>query len=548
MNGLSHEELGKALDRHRDIAELQARLGVYAYLVFSSDTSKPESQALLGEREELNAEIGAQLVFFDLELGKAAYSSSLPDHLSSYAYPLRQIEERAKHNLTEELEAYGLEKDLTGRRALTALFDEVAGSFSFEEDTPEGRKKFTQETALSVMNSPDRAYRHKIYTRFLEEVGNGKVITNNIYNNILLDHRMDTKRRGFGHVMDPRCLENQVSRAAVESMLDAVEEGYPVAQRYFSLKARILGWNDMTNADIYAPLGTSRLKFTFDDAWKTTREAYGRFDARIGALVDDFAGGRRIDAALRQGKRPGAFCYGAFPSIPAFVFLNFTGELRSVQTLAHELGHGVHHELSRSQNHMNFQTPLVTAETASVFGEILLNEFLIETTSSPAEKLAILAAQMEAMIATVFRQTVLTRFEQRAHAAREKGRVADEEFCRIWWEENAKLYGNSLTMVAPYKWGWAYIPHFVHTPFYCYAYSFGQLLVLALYAAYLEKPAGFADRYRLLLSSGSSARPADLVKGTIGLDIEAPGFWQSAIGLLDRTMKRIEELAPAARS
>lgn len=516
---------------------------MFAYLVFASDTSKPENQALLGQREELHAEIAGQLVFFDLELGQARRSNALPPELAAYAYPLRQIEERAAHNLTEDLEAYGLEKDLTGRRALTALFDEVAGSFSFEEDTPEGRKTFTQETALSAMHSPDRPYRHKIYSRFLEEVGNGRVVLNNIYNNILLDHRLDTKRRGFQHVMDPRCLENQVSRSSVDAMLDAVEEGYPVAQRYFALKARIFGWNDMTNADIYAPLGSSRRRFSFHDAWNTTREAYSRFDPQIGALVEDFAGGRRVDAALRHGKRPGAFCYGAFPSIPAFVFLNFTGELRSVQTLAHELGHGVHHELSRSQNHMNFQTPLVTAETASVFGEILLNEFLIESTSSPEEKLAILAAQMEGMIATVFRQTVLTRFEQRAHAAREQGRVSDDELCRFWWEENGKLYGNSLTMVEPYKWGWAYIPHFVHTPFYCYAYSFGQLLVLALYAAYLEKPQGFADKYRKLLSSGASARPAELVKDTIGLDIDAPGFWKSAVGLLDRTMRRIEDLA-----
>lgn len=544
VSSLTGAELLEAFQKEGEIHGLSAKLGVHAFLSFTENTQDALRQAALSEVEELGASIGQDLVFFDLELGQADSSAWLADpSLGEYHYYIRRSVERANHNLSEELEAFSIEKNLTGKNALISIFDEFFGQFSFEEETPEGKKRFTEETALAVLHSPDRKFRTQIYSRFLEEVGKNKGLLSNIYNNLILDHRLSSKRRKFEELMDSRNLSNQVSSKTVRAMLDTVEAGYPIAQRYFRTKARLLGLRDFTNADIYAPMTTEDRKIPFPEAKEMVLESYRKYDATLGAMVEDFFRDRRVDAALSEGKRGGAFCYGASPDLDAYVMLNYTGDIRSVQTLAHELGHGVHHQLAKRQNYTSFDTPLTTAETASVFGEILLNERLYETSSAPGEKLAVMASQMEGIIATVFRQTVLTRFEEAAHGEREKGRVAPERFCELWWNENKKLYGDAVQMVESYRWGWAYIPHFYHTPFYCYAYSFGQLLVLALYNEYRKRGDAFREGYRELLASGGSARPSELVQRTVGLDIEDPGFWAGALSILEEMAGRIETLA-----
>jgi len=446
-----------------------------------------------------------------------------------------------KHDLPEELEAYGMEKNLTGKHALSGIFDELFGAFKFTMETSEGKKTFTEETALSSLHSPDREYRHQVYEKFLSLIGENKIVLGNIYNNIILDHRLDSKRRGFENLMSPRNLYNQVSDESVESMLKTVESGYELARKYFRMKAEFTGITGMTNADIYAPIISDKEDIPFSKARDLVVEAYSSFDKNAGIIVNDFFN-KRTDVPVREGKRPGAFCYGPSPEIDAFVHMNYTGDIRSVQTLAHELGHGLHHQLSKVQNHLNFDTPLVTAETASVFGEILLNELMFENAKTKTEKLSILFSQMEGIIATVFRQTVLTRFEQRAHDARAKEKVQPEAFCDLWWEENHKLYGDAVKMVEPYRWGWAYIPHFIHTPFYCYAYSFGQLLVLSLYGEYMKKGNSFKTGYLELLSQGGSDSPANLVKKSTGLNLEDGSFWEISLSLLNENLKRIEAL------
>lgn len=546
---LPADALKDAFKEEGSIQLLIAKLNLFTYLSFTQNTRDPERQALVAHMEELGTEISTLLVFFDLELGEAGFTGrEEAQELQEYRYHIEKSVRTAKHNLTEELESFAMEKNLTGRTALVNLFDELFGDFSFQMDTVEGAKTFTEETALSTLHHGNREYRTQVYNRFLDEVGQRKVVLGNIYNNILLDHRLDTKRRGYGALMDPRNESNEVSSDAVQAMLDVVESGYGLARRYFQVKSRLLGLEDFTNADIYAPLTPSSREIEWEDAKKMVLTSYGRFDARFSTMVDDFFRLGRVDAALSEGKRSGAFCYGAAPELDAYVMLNYTKDIRSVQTLAHELGHGIHHQLSKKQNHTAFDTPLTTAETASVFGEILLNELLVEQSNSPTEKLSVLASQMEGIIATVFRQTVLTRFEQRAHEARVAGRVSDEEFCNIWLEENGKLYGDTVKMVDSYKWGWAYIPHFFHTPFYCYAYSFGQLLVLALYHEYKKQGDKFRSGYRELLSLGGSDSPDRLVQKTIGLDINQRSFWEGALGLLEEQIVEIETLAKAVEA
>ncbi|MDH5657025.1 MAG: M3 family oligoendopeptidase [Spirochaetia bacterium] len=538
---LTEKELLEAFHKHEKIYNTLARLSAHAHLQFAADTSDPKAQSLVASQEELSAEIHAQIVFFDLELARTKDKFLNSEILKDYRYHIERLVLMEKYNLSEELEAYGMEKNLTGVQAFSNLFDEIFGQFKFRMKTNCGEETFTEETALASLHSPDRDYRHQVYEKFLSLVGENKIVLGNIYNNIIFDHRLDCKRRGFQNLMTPRNLSNQVSDESVESMLETVESGYHLAQKYFRIKSDLMGLRNMTNADIYAPLSSEKEEISFQEAKETVIESYSSFDEDAGKIVSKFFN-KRADIPLREGKRPGAFCYGPSPQIDAFVHMNYTGDIRSVQTLAHELGHGLHHQLSKSQNHLNFDTPLVTAETASVFGEILLNELMFENASSKEKKLSILFSQMEGVIATVFRQTVLTRFEQRAHAARDEGKVQPETFCDFWWEENKKLYGDAVKMVEPYRWGWAYIPHFIHTPFYCYAYSFGQLLVLSLYAEYLKKGTAFKSGYLKLLSSGGSESPENLVKNSVGLNLNDPSFWKLSLSILEENLKRIESL------
>lgn len=543
LTALSDLELAEAFSAHATLSNKIARLSVHAYLTFAGDTANSEAQALVAATEELSAGVWGKLVFFELELGRLP-KRTFTGPLAQYSYFINKCIERDEHNLTEDLESYGIEKNLTGIQALTGLFDEVMGSLAFDSVDPEGKPvRLTQETALAYMHHSDRAARTRIYSQFLETVGSQKTVLANIYNSVVLDHRLDTKRRKYNGPMEPRNLNNQVSSAAVDAMLGAVESRYSIVRNYYSWKARYAAISDFSNADIYAPVLPRARQFSFPEARDAVLSAYGNFDSESGKIVDAFFTGDRLDAALRAGKRPGAFCYGASPELDAFVHLNFTGDLRSVQTLAHELGHGLHHQLAKSQNHVNFGTPLVTAETASVFGEILLNELLFKDSVTREDKLALVCAQMESVLATVFRQTVLTRFEQAAHAEREKGRVSADRLCELWLQENGKLYGDAVRMVDAYKWGWAYIPHFVHTPFYCYAYSFGQLMVLALYEEYMKRGDDFKRDYLRLLALGGSLPPAQLIRETVGLDIEREDFWLQALAFIDRMMQRIESLA-----
>jgi len=536
---LSGSDLANAFSKHGELEKLRSQLIMYAYLCFASNTSDHFFQSLLSKIEELSAKCAGVTVFFDLELGRIQ-SPPEDERLREWSYSMKKSRDRASHMLSEELEAYGMEKSLTGSVAFSGLFDELAGEFKFEETQNGETKTFSQETALATLHNPDREMRTRVYRRFLGKVGESKTVLTNIYNNIMLDHRLECARRGFSNVMESRCLDNQVSLEAVENMLAAAEKGYEIARKYYQLKAKVTGLSDFTNADIYSPIGGRVRNFNFNEARDIVLDAYTKFHPEAGSIVKKFFDDRRIDSALREGKRPGAFCYGATPDLDAFVHMNYTGEIRSVQTLAHELGHGLHHQLARRQNHLNISTPLTTAETASVFGEILVNELLIEKYSDPEEKLAVMASQMESSLATVFRQTVLTRFEQASHARRSQEKVAAETLCEIWLNENRKLFGDTIRMVDEYKWGWAYIPHFVHSPFYCYAYSFGQLLVLALYDEYHKKGNGFVDGYMELLSSGGSNRPEVLIKTCTGLDINGQEFWRNAIRILTENLNRIE--------
>src|SRR5262249_17993462 len=325
----------------------------------------------------------------------------------------------------------------------------------------------------------------------------------------------------------------------VDVMMDATERHYALARRYFRAKAALLGVDRLRNTDLYAPIADVVTRVSFDEARTLVLDAFAGFSPEFAALARDFFDRRWIDAAVRPGKRLGAFCASLGPDANPWVLLSYTGTLRDVATLAHELGHGVHDRLASRHRALDYLPPLTLAETASVFGELTLTRALLDREPRREVRRALLCAKIEDTIATVFRQNVLTRFEMAAHARRRGGPLTADELGELWWNENAKLYGDAVEMIPAYRWGWSYIPHFVHSRFYCYAYVFGELLVLALYQRHREEGARFVPNYLGLLASGGSEAP-DLVLGRLGFAIDDATFWERGFAVVGDLLTELE--------
>jgi oligoendopeptidase F len=346
--------------------------------------------------------------------------------------------------------------------------------------------------------------------------------------------------------MAERHLANEIDAPTVAALLGACERRYGLVERYYRLKARLLGLDRLADYDRYAPLSDVRATRGFDEARGIVLDAYGDFAPAMQEIASRFFERRWIDAELRQGKRGGAFSASTVPSAHPYVLLNYTGNLRDVMTLAHELGHGVHQWLARERGLFEQDTPLTTAETASVFGEMLVFRRLMREERDPAQRLALLCGKLEDAFATVFRQVAMTRFEEALHAARRsEGELDVPRINGLWMEANRAMFGGSVELRDDYGWWWLYIPHFVHSPFYCYAYAFGELLVLALLRRHDEEGAAFVPKYLELLRAGGSEPPPRLL-ARLGLDVGDPGFWDGGLALLEEMVGEAESLARAA--
>jgi oligoendopeptidase F len=343
--------------------------------------------------------------------------------------------------------------------------------------------------------------------------------------------------------MAARHLANEIEARSVDALLAACERAHPLVQRYYRLKRRLLGLDELLDYDRYAPVGEARGAVAWDEARRLVLDAYRDFSPELAEIAGRFFERRWIDAELRPGKRGGAFSASTVPSVHPYVLLNYTGTQRDVMTLAHELGHGAHQWLAREQGLFEHDTPLTLAETASVFGEMLVFRRLLREESDPKTRLALLCGKLEDAFATVFRQVVMTRFEQKLHAARRgEGELPIERISALWLEANRPMHGDAVRLTDDYAWWWLYIPHFVHSPFYCYAYAFGELLVLALLRRYDAEGAAFVPRYLALLRAGGSESPAVLLS-RIGLDVTDPAFWDGGVALLGELVEEAERLA-----
>lgn len=543
--GLDVAELAKALAELGDIQDTVGRGYTYAYLAWSTNTADEALGAQLQTVREGYTAIAQSILFFDLEWSAveddAAAALLADERLADYRHYLEVLRLTKPYQLSEPEEKILVDKSVTGRGAWNRFFDETTGSIRFDLDG----KKVTQQEVMAQLYVTDRDRRQEAALAFTDGLKANIRPLSFIFNTILADKASDDRLRGYPNWLTSRNLSNEVQDEVVESLVASVTSRFDIVGRFYRLKARLLGLDQMMDFDRYAPVGEADTRYTWGQAESIVRDAYTEFDPRMGAIAGEFFDKRWIDARLAPNKRSGAFSHGAVPSAHPYVLVNFTGKIRDVQTLAHELGHGVHQYLSRQQGIFHADTPLTTAETASVFGEMLVFQRLMAAESDPANRLAMLVSKIDDSIATVFRQVAMNRFEDRIHSDRRtKGELSVDALSEAWIETQTSMFDGAVTLGEHYRYWWSYIPHFLHTPGYVYAYAFGELLVLALYAKYKEEGAGFPERYLDLLASGGSDWPHVLVS-RLGIDLTDLSFWNRGLDAIDALVTEAEGLAAA---
>jgi len=545
ISSLAPDELHTAIVAYEQLQTDALKPQYYAHLIFAEDSTAESAKKLSQEAAETGNLLSRELLFFDIEV------MAIPDSqfellketpsLANYCHYIATVRKYQPYTLAEREEQLLKLKDLTGCTAFTRLFDELSASFKFSMEIDGKSREYTGEELLGYLHHPDRELRERAFSVFLDKHGEQSLVYSTIFNTIALDHAKEMELRGYSHPMQPTNIGNELPDEAVENLMRVSEANYPAAQEYFRIKASLLGVDKLKNTDIYAPLGESPKKYSFAEARDLVIAAYSGFNHEYLAIIESLLAGGRVDVHPRVGKSGGAFCMGISPDIKPYILLNHTENLRDVATLAHELGHALHFTLSGKQSLINYHAPLPLAETASVFSEILLTRMMLDGESDPKVKIALLCAKIEDIIATTFRQVVLTRFEQKLHLERSAGLLSDARICELWLEENGKLFGNSVDMIDAYRWGWSYISHFIHTRFYCYSYTFAELLVLALYRQYQLKGADFLPGYDAILTSGGSLSPADTA-ALAGVDITAPEFWQNGYDILTGLVEELKGL------
>jgi len=543
---LSAAELGAALDQWEGIEVLGRKPTFYASLRFAADTQNETAQALLERTRERWAAIEAGLVFFTIELTQMPDESyerlvASPE-LTDARHYLAHVRRRRPHTLSEPAEQVITKKNLAGRNAFQRLFEKLIASFSFVLTIDGETKTLSGEEVLALLSHPDRDLRERAYGEYLVRFEEHGLVLTEVFNSLLLDHRLECDLRHYSDLAEPTHRDNEVTAENVEALMTATERHYHLARRYFRLKAELLGLDRLKQTDIYAPLAKEEREIPFDRARRMTLDAFRGFSPTFANLATEFFEKEWIDGVARPGKAAGASCMSYAPSTNPFILATYTGTMRDLATLAHELGHGIHDRLASRQRYLNFDPPLTLAETASVFAEMILTRHMLGSAAMTVDqRRGMLSMTIDEIMATVFRQNVLTRFELSAHEARRDGPLSSDQLGDLWWRANAQLYGDTVEMIPAYHWGWSYIPHFVHSRFYCYAYVFGELVALTLYRRYLEEGPDFLPQYVALLEAGGSQSPADLL-GPMGLDISDPSVWNRGFLAIEELISELETL------
>ena len=543
--GPAPELLLEALGEMEQIEEVLSRVAAYSSLLYAGDSLKPEYQDLEQKVEQRATEVKNRLLFFELEWmeleDKTAEDLIRHPGLKPYSHYLKNLRRFRPHRLSEAEEKIVNEKDNTGRNAFARLFSEITSSLSFTLEREGKTEELNLSEILALNYRRDRELRRKAWETLFQGLSRGGQVLTFLYDTLIQDHLTMDRLRRYPSAMMERHLANEIDAEAVSRMMEVAEANYGIAHDYFRLKARLLKLPRLALYDQYAPVGAELPAFTFAQARELILEAFAAFAPDFRAVAADSFGKRWIDAEIRKGKRGGAFCASQSPRLHPYVLCNYTDNLRDVMTVAHELGHAIHACLSRRQSFFNYDTPLTTAETASVFGEMVVFDYLVERQRDPQVQVALIAGKIEDGFATVFRQNVLTRFEQAVFSERREARLTPRKIGDLWLQANQKYYADAVEMSEGYRWGWSYIPHFIHSRFYCYSYVFGELLVLSLYRIYREQGKSFVPKYLALLEAGGSDSPEALLR-PLGVDFRDPGFWQKGFDEIRRLVERLEGL------
>ncbi len=539
LGDISPERLHRAVAEMENIGQISKRLTSFAYLNFATQSGNPEAGAFLQKQEEITSRFGRDMVFFDLEwasLDDEKAMSLLEDPApGKYRHYLMKLRKYRPHLLSETEERLLEEISPVGAGSWNRLFEKVISRAKFG-----GR---VEEEVLAELYRPDRQVRIKAARDFTEGLTSHLHILAHIFNTILADKMIKDGLRKYQDWISSMNLDNEIDEKIVKALVDAVKSRYDIPQRYYRRKCELLGYDELFDYDRYAPLPVSREKtIPWDEGREMVLKAYNDFSPEMKKIARKFFEGRWIHAPIMPGKIGGAFSYSCTPDVHPYVLLNYSGNGRDVQTLAHELGHGVHQYLAGKQGYLNSQTPLVTSETASVFGEMLVFRSLLEKASGRDEKLSLLSVKLEEIFATVFRQIAMNRFEDAIHTQRrDHGELSPERFGKHWIDAQKEMFGDSVTLTEDYSVWWSYIPHFLQAPGYVYAYAFAELLVLSLYKMFMEEGDSFIPRYLDLLSSGGKEPPSRLLE-EFGISLDDPRFWYEGLDIIDGMLKQMEEL------
>jgi len=540
-------ELIEAIKRYETLSDITGRIGSYAYLNYAQNTLEAERGKFLGDCKQALSDLSAKLIFFALELNqiddeilnKALEASG---DLARYRYWFEELGKAKPYQLEERVEELFHDKSVTGRGAWNRLFDETMASLKFDV----AGKELGLEAILTLMSDKDESKRKGAFGGLVKTLEGNKRLFTHITNVLAKDKEISDRWRGFKDIADSRHLANSVEREVVDALEKSVSEAYPrLSHRYYAMKAKWFGKEQLNAWDRNAPLPTSDERvYDWEQAKQIVLEAYGRFSPRLAEVaMPFFAAGGWIDAPVKQGKSPGAFAHPTVPSAHPYLMLNYLGKTRDVMTLAHELGHGVHQRLAAGQGPLMAPTPLTLAETASVFGEMLTFRSLLEKSANPKQRFALLSSKVEDMLNTVVRQISFYSFERKVHTARRNGEITSEQLNQMWLETSAQSLGPSVKLNEGYEVFWSYIPHFIHSPFYVYAYAFGDCLVNSLYALYEKAPDGFVQRYFELLEAGGSKHHSELL-GSFSLDAKDPAFWNLGLSMIEGLIDELEATDP----
>jgi oligoendopeptidase F len=539
--------LREAMLKLAEINELAGKAGNYASLRFATDTAEPARGALLQKMQEQVTAMETELLFFELEWAALddAHADALltGEEMEFCAHHLRSARRYRSHLLSEAEEKIMAEKSLASESAWGRLFGELVSGLKVGP----ADEQISLEVALSNLLGPNAETRRSAAEAVTAALEPGLRTRAFIYNTLIYDKSVDDRLRKYPHWLSARNLSNEASDESVMALIKAVRGRYDIPQRWYRLKARLLGLEKLKDYDRNAVISTAEPTYSYAEARDLVLDTYAAFSPRAGDTVKRFFDEHWIDAPIRESKRGGAFCAYTVPSVHPYVMLNFTARRRDVLTIAHELGHGLHAALAQPQGVFHQSTGLTLAETASVFGEALTFDRLLTNASGDEERLDLLADQLDGSIATVFRQIAMNRFEHLVHTRRRtEGELSADDICQAWVESQTELLGDSVELTDGYRMWWSYVPHFINSPGYVYAYAYGQLLALSVYGRYREVGESLVPSYLDMLASGGSKPPEELAR-MVGIDLTDPAFWDSGLALVEAQLTAAEALADKLR-